>query len=128
MTPETMLPEPRVRDLSRAELRSIIASGTPDELRALAAGIGRETLRRILLPPALPTQEQCGKLLAAIAAAADEGRLRKLRATVETWEFAAREPGTDLAVQRRIAEVSGSIDRRLREVRPTPPPPRVPET
>ena len=45
MLPEIPTLEPRARELSRAELRSIIASASPDELRALAAEIGAETFR-----------------------------------------------------------------------------------
>jgi hypothetical protein len=114
------------REMSTAELRAVIAAGTPEELRALADEIGRDRLRSILLPPAIPSQPQCEKLTAAIATATDEAHLRKLRQRVSEWDMETRQAEPE--VQRRIADLGRSVDHRLAQLRPPPPPQRCPST
>ena len=119
-----MTPEQRAREMSTAELRAVIAAGTPEELRALADDIGRDTLRHILLPPAIPSQAQCEALAAAIATATDETQLRKLRQKVGEWDMETRQAEPE--VQRRIADLGRSVDHRLAQLRPPLPPQRCP--
>jgi hypothetical protein len=105
--------------MTMAELRAVILGGTTGELQAIAADIGRETLREILVLPALFTETQCAQLGEVIASLADEAKLHELRKMVEGQRFAASEV-QDQPAQRRIAELARQIDRRLVELRPPP--------